>query len=365
MRLGSDALKLPESAKYTAVQQLERAAEHGLAGLFFRTLLHLSDTLDPGELADVRTRADELGLYLEAGLGKVNPYNTAESPELRALGDGDTVAGFRRMMEAAAAVGITELWGETATIKPYEGRFAYDRFRTDVPWSDQLAATGRFLTTLAPIARDLGLHINLETHEEITTFELVRLVETVGPDTLGITFDTANVLQRAEDPVLAARRIAPYVRQTHIKDAALFRRPDGLAFQMRPVGDGCVDIGAILPILYEANPDLNLSLEVRDYGGAPHLPRRGADRRAAISVYEPEWMAGHPDLTPGELAAYFLLVQRHEERVAAGEVPGHAAYAAASWTLEDAWAYVHTSLDHVRAAAESHGIALDAAATRA
>ncbi|WP_431907543.1 sugar phosphate isomerase/epimerase family protein [Amycolatopsis thermoflava] len=352
MRLGSDALKLPESARHTPVEQLERAAKEGLEGLFFRSILHLSPQLDPGELRAVRERADELGLYLEAGLGRVNPYNIAESPEPRALGDGDTVAGYRRMMEAAASIGITELWGETATIKPYEGRFAYDRFRTDVPWANQLAATAGYLTRLAPIARDLGIHVNLETHEEITTFELVLLVEEVGPDVVGVTFDTANVLQRAEHPVWAARRIAPYVRQTHIKDAGLFRWPDGLAFQMRPVGDGVVDIGEILPILLEHNPDLHLSLEVRDYGGAPGLPKRGADRRAAISLYDPEWIAGHPDLTVEELSAYFLLVQRYEERVAAGEVPDHAGYAALPWTLEAAWEYVRRSRDHVRAVVE-------------
>ncbi|HVV13670.1 sugar phosphate isomerase/epimerase family protein [Amycolatopsis sp.] len=353
MRLGSDALKLPESARYSPVEQLERAAKEGLEGLFFRTILHLSAELDPGELRAVREKADELGMYLEAGLGKVNPYNLAESPELRALGDGDTVAGFRRMMEAAADIGITELWGETATIKPYEGRFAYDRFRTDVPWADQLDATAKFLTLLAPIARDLGIHVNLETHEEITTFELVRIVETVGPDTVGITFDTANVLQRAEHPVRAAERIAPYVRQTHIKDAGLFRLPDGLAFQMRPVGDGVVGMAGILPVLLAANPDLHLSLEVRDYGGAPGLPRRGKDKRAAISLYEPEWIAAHPDLTVPELTEYFLLLQRYEERIAAGEIPGHEEYAQAPWTLDDAWEYVRRSRDHVRAVVDA------------
>jgi sugar phosphate isomerase/epimerase len=37
----------------------------------------------------------------------------------------------------------------------------------------------------------------------------VRLVEHIGPEVLGITFDTGNVLARCEDPVAAARRVAP------------------------------------------------------------------------------------------------------------------------------------------------------------
>lgn len=126
------------------------------------------------------------------------------------MGDGDTLLGFRRMMEACAAIGCRELWASTAMVKPmFAGRLAWDRFRTDVTWEEQLVAIERFLSRLASYARDLGIHINLETHEEITSFELVRLVEAVGPDVIGIVYDTANALHRVEHPVWTARRVAP------------------------------------------------------------------------------------------------------------------------------------------------------------
>ena len=73
-----------------------------MEGLFFRTVLDMSPSLDIGALRAIRQRADELGMYLETGLGKVNPYATAEAPKLRAIGDGDIVEGFRRMMNACA-----------------------------------------------------------------------------------------------------------------------------------------------------------------------------------------------------------------------------------------------------------------------
>lgn len=349
MRLGSDALKLPLSGKFSPVEQFDRAHAEGLEGLFFRALLHVSQTLDAGELAEVKAHADHLGMYVEAGLGRVNPFNVGESPELRALGDGDTLLGYRRIIEAAAAIGVTELWAETATIKPYGGRFAYDRFRTDVPWEEQLEATIRLLRRIAPIAKANGIHVNLETHEEITSFELVRIVEAVGPDAVGITYDTANLLQRVEHPVWTARRVAPYVRQTHIKDAAVFHVPDGMNFQMRPNGGGMVDLGEILPILFLANPDLNLSLEVRDYSGIAGLPRRGGDRAAMMSLYEPTWQAGHPDLEVPELFAFLGLAQDWAQRVESGEVPGYDEYAAAPWGEEEAWDYVRSSRAHVLA----------------
>src|SRR5262249_11227667 len=159
-------------------------------------------TLDVGELREIRAHADELGLYLETGLGKVNPYALAEAPEIRAAGDGDTRLGFERMLRACAEIDCREVWIVEASYKSQvRGMLAYDCCLIDVSWAEQLRASETFLRVLAPIARDLGIHMNLETHEEITTFEVVRLVEAVGPDVMGVTFDIANVVQRGESPV--------------------------------------------------------------------------------------------------------------------------------------------------------------------
>ncbi len=205
-------------------------------------MLDMSPTLDPGALAEVRARADELGLYLEGGVGKINPYCSAESPEYRAIGGGDIILGFSRMIEAAAAIGCRELWVSPGNFKAeYPGRLANDRFRTDVTWDEQLRAIEMVLRKLAPVARAHGVHLNMETHDEITSFEILRLIEAVGDDCTGVVFDTANGLQRGEHPVFAAKRLAPFVRQTHIKDAYVARAPGGLDFQTRPCGEGIVD----------------------------------------------------------------------------------------------------------------------------
>jgi sugar phosphate isomerase/epimerase len=355
MRIGCDGRKIPEAAKRGPIGSLEHAASLGMEGLFFRTVFELSPTLDAGELADVRARADALGLYLETGLGKVNPYATPEAPEMRAAGDGDIVLGFRRMMEACAAIGCRELWVATANYQSrYSGRFRYDRFRTDVPWCEQLHATERFLRRLAPIARDLGIHMNLETHEEITSFEVVRLVEAVGPEVMGIVFDTANVLQRAEHPVWAAQRVAPYVRQSHIKDALLQMDAEGVDFQLRTCGQGVVDFRAILPILAAANPDLNLSIESAqaDEDRASPTPRMQAH------IFDPDWLAGHPDLTLDEYAAFVEMVRAYGARIASGEIPDRETYAARPFGFAQAVAAITDSAAHLREVCAEAGLTL-------
>src|SRR4051794_10354449 len=88
---------------------IDLAKEYKLDGVFFKTILDLSPTLDSGALRDVRAYTDERGLYLEVGLGRINPYNTPESPEIRQLGEGDYRRGFERMIAAAAGMGCTDL----------------------------------------------------------------------------------------------------------------------------------------------------------------------------------------------------------------------------------------------------------------
>ncbi|ACT00507.1 hypothetical protein [Paenibacillus sp. JDR-2] len=117
MRLGIDARHMPTPGSLDALGKVELAAELGMEGTFFRTILDVSPTLDLEEIRAVRQRADGLGFYLEAGLGKVNPYSNPETPELRQIGDGDTLLDFRRMMEASAEAGIRELWISSSWIQ--------------------------------------------------------------------------------------------------------------------------------------------------------------------------------------------------------------------------------------------------------
>jgi sugar phosphate isomerase/epimerase len=294
----------------------------------------------------LRAHADELDLYLETGLGKVNPYALAEAPEIRAAGDGDTRLGFERMLRACAAIDCREVWVGTANYKgQYAGNLAYDRFRTDVTWAEQLQASEKFLKVLAPLARDLGVHMNLETHEEITSFEVVRLVEAVGPDVMGVTFDVANVVQRGESPVQAARRVAPYVRQTHLKDVVLVFVEDGVQRQLRPCGQGLIDYETILPLLASYRPGLNLSIE--------NPSERGL---GTLQFFDPAWHASHQDMRPAETAEFVRLVKQCERRIAAGDWPDVASYHQLPFGYADQVEYIQRSAAYLRELTARHGL---------
>ncbi|MGB8416946.1 sugar phosphate isomerase/epimerase family protein [Paraburkholderia sp.] len=355
MRLGIDGKKMPEAGKWGTAGILDRARELGMGGVFFRTVLDMSPTLDLGHLREVRAKADALGMYLETGVGKVNPYALPETPEIREVGNGDVLHGFRRLMETCAAIECRELWVAMANYKTaFVGKYSTDRFRTDVSWHEQLEATEKLLKKLAPIARDLGVHLNIETHEEATTFEIVRLVEAVGPDAIGIVFDSANVLQRTEHPVFAARRVAPYVRQTHIKDALVASGTDGIRYQTRPCGGGAVDFAAILPILAQYNPDLNLSIE----NDMSHDDRPRTPVKMRIDIYDRDWSAAHADLTAEEFEAFMALVEEGDRRLKAGEVPDFERFGARRPGYAETIQDIFTTARHIRQVCADYAVPL-------
>jgi sugar phosphate isomerase/epimerase len=157
-------------------------------------------------------------------------------------------------------------------------------------WADQLAAVERHLVALAPVLRANGVRLLLKTHEEITSFEILRLVAAVGVDVLGVAFDPVNVWCRLEDPLAAARRLAPVVAQIHLDDAVLAFEAAGMRRYLAPMGAGALDWPALAAALPEAGRAVPRWIELH----------RG---QFAMPVFEAGWLAAQPDLTLAEYAA--------------------------------------------------------------
>ncbi|QJD86139.1 sugar phosphate isomerase/epimerase family protein [Cohnella herbarum] len=300
-------------------QVLEKAKADGYEGVYYKSPIYVSVSLDVGVLREAASCAKRLGMFLDFGVGRVNPYNATESPEIWQLGGGDYMLAMEKQIHAAAEMGAHELIGVTAGWRGgHSGYFVNDRFRTDVAWEEQLQATTRFLKTLAPALRDSGSRINLETHEEITSYEVLRMIEEVGEDVLGVAFDTANVLSRAEDPVAVAKRAAPYIHQMHAKDGILYFSDNGLVRQLKASGQGIVDYPAIFAEIGKVNP--NLHVQVEDHKGLMHM-----------DIYVEQWRDVHPDLSLAEVAELVRLAAICEKRIASGEWMSPEVYEAISY----------------------------------
>jgi sugar phosphate isomerase/epimerase len=165
------------------------------------------------------------------------------------------------------------------------------------------------------------MRIDLENHEDLTTHELLRLVEKVGPEILGITLDVANLTVMGEAPVEGSTRLSPYVHLAHIKDIFLIPTEKGLLRQMRPAGEGVIDWESILPAVYQHDPNAHLLVE--DHKGL-----------IQIDVHDPQWRSHYPELDEREIAILLGLADKSRLRVECGDIEAPEAYEAVPYAKQ-------------------------------
>jgi len=268
---------IPGFRQMDAPAALSATAGFGLKGTIFSSLAEISASLDLGELRAARGLADELGVGIGASVDWINPL-TERGRSNAQYADGDLAGGLTRLIEVAADIGVHDLFFMVGKIE--------DRFDPEISWRAQLDAVADILVRLAPVLRERESRLLLKTHEEITSFEVARLIERVGPNLLGVALDPVNVLCRVEDPLAAARRVADFVAQVHVDDAVLRFEEGGVRRFLCPLGQGVVDWPAILALV----PDARRVLEFHS-------------GQFAMPVFDPVWRRAQPDLTLDEYAS--------------------------------------------------------------
>lgn len=136
----------------------------------------------------------------------------------------------------------------------------------DEPHGPQIAASVKMLKEASRVAEDHGVTLAIENHIDFTSTEILQILDGVGSDHLKVNFDTGNALRMYEDPVEAARNLAPYTVATHTKDIIV--RGGGAPsnrfvwWPSCPAGEGLVDLLGVARVLDEAGFEGSLAIEL-------------------------------------------------------------------------------------------------------
>ncbi len=168
---------------------------------------------------------------------------------------------FRRHLALCQRLGITTVRCVLSTVlcgdrRPIGGLEGWQRHL------DQRIAT---LKEIAPYAEDAGVRIGVENHQDATSADLVYLAQAVNSRNVGITLDTGNPLAVAEDPVIFARTILPYLVHVHLKDYRMTPSPEGYRIFHCAIGAGVVDYPALFD-LFCTKDDLVCNIEMAALG---------------------------------------------------------------------------------------------------
>jgi sugar phosphate isomerase/epimerase len=207
----------------------------------------IGDWHDPARVEQVRGWLEATGVEIEPGFA----YSyCSDEPDIH-TNKQEEFAAF--VSQACVPLGVRTI-GTCA--------IGVHRWSPEPPLAEQLERTAQALAGLARIAAEHGIRLAIENHADYRGHEIAAIIRMAGEPNLGVRLDTANPFWVFEEPVDAARELAPYTITTHIKDLAVapFARWEGV-----PLGQGHVDFPAIIAELARSAPDpenLPLVMEV-------------------------------------------------------------------------------------------------------
>jgi 3-oxoisoapionate decarboxylase len=250
-------------------QLMDQALAAGLEGV------ELPVSLLQGEnVTAVARYAQERKLFITLAAGGYDPDKLAEAIDLGARLGASTVR---------TAVGGAKIGGDR---RPLAGR-----------WQSFLHEVLLGLREATAVAERVDVNLAVENHQDLASEELLWLCESIGSERFGITLDTGNPLATAEEPLDFAKRMAPYVKNVHLKDYCIYLSEEGYRLVRCPLGQGVINFPALFGILAEACPDVTMSIEL------------GALEARSIRVLADDYWSDYPPRTAAQLARVLRLVQ--------------------------------------------------------
>lgn len=181
----------------------------------------------------------------------------------------------REIAEAADYIEVAPLFG-ARIVKLTPGPPA-SADATEQHW----ALLAEALKALAPLARETGVRLAVETHMRQLTDTLassLRFLELAPPDVAGLTVDFSNLAFAGEDVCGAVRALAPRMVHAHVKNGTL--DAEG-GWHFHPLDQGLTDYTEVLPLLAELGYGGTLSIECLG-DDARRQPAETAGRDLAI-----------------------------------------------------------------------------------
>jgi len=221
LKLGYDTYSI-RAWGWKAMEHLNLASRLGLNAIQISSVDDY-ESVDPAHLREVRERAKEKGILIDAGTGCICPtsrsYNKAK---------GEAVDYLIQGLKVAQAVGATSM-------RCFLGS---SDDRVDGKGIEyHIESTLKVFRAARSAAMDTGVKIALENHSgDMQAWELKELIETAGKDYVGACLDTGNPIWCAEHPEVSVEVLAPYALTTHCRDTAIFEHPRGCAASWTVLG---------------------------------------------------------------------------------------------------------------------------------
>lgn len=136
------------------------------------------------------------------------------------------------------------------------------RYLIKKDWDEYIEDSIRFLKKLEPIAREHGIKIAVENHQDFDSNDFIRIMDSFGKDdTIGINFDIGNAFAVCEDPMIFCKKIIHKINNVHIKDYYIKKTQEGFMLYNCSIGKGSINLKPIINFIEEKKPNITKMIE--------------------------------------------------------------------------------------------------------
>ena len=196
---------------------------------------------DTAALSELRRRAEKYEMHVEASINP--PRDQADS------------ARFEQDVQNAQAAGAS-----LARTVLFPGR-RYENFKSVEEFRRAEAAALKSLQLAEPIIARRRFRLAVENHKDQRMPERLELLKRLSSEFIGLCVDVGNNFTLMEDPLDTVRAFAPWAFTVHFKDHAVREYEDGFLFSDVALGDGFLDLPALVKVLRDARKDVRFNLE--------------------------------------------------------------------------------------------------------
>jgi sugar phosphate isomerase/epimerase len=246
---------------------IEKVSEYELNG-FQIDPMHLGAT-DDQYLTTVREEAESRNLFLEYGVMGTQSH------------------------EIQKGIRICKKLGSTVL----RSVLGFKRFDPTTSIADELEIGRNNIASSVPALERSGVRLAIENHGDVTSDELVDIVEQIDSPNVGICLDVGNSLCVLEDPWAAAERMIPFAFTTHFKDYTITGTPSGCTITGVPLGEGVLPLLDLYRLIQEQGIVDRLILEIPvepGHGQKHSLEREEEAIRRSIAFCREKLFIGNP-----------------------------------------------------------------------
>jgi len=200
-------------------------------------------TRSDGEARAIRQAAESLQMHVE---GIVTPPRDERADLDR----------FRAELATAHHAGVTVV----RTVM--HGGRRYEVFEKPGDYDAFAKRAEAVLRIAEPVAREHKVVLAIENHKDFRVQEQVDLLKKCSSEWLGVCLDTGNNIALLEEPLAVVEALAPFTRTVHLKDMAFEDAPDGFRMTEVPLGQGTLDLPAMVKVVRKVNPKALFQLEM-------------------------------------------------------------------------------------------------------